>query len=80
LQFERLEDMKSKMNREELIELVKKIYNLDLPETEHSEYVKQFNNSGVPHPAPSDLIFWNDIELTPEEVVEFALSYKKEKE
>ncbi|MDM5186416.1 bacteriocin immunity protein [Bacillus sp. DX4.1] len=72
--------MKSKMNKEELIELVKKIYNLDLPEAEHSEYVDQFNNSGVPHPAPSDLIFWNDIELTPEEVVEIALSYKKEKE
>lgn len=83
MQFERLEDMKSKMNREELIELVKKIYNLDLPETEHSEYVNQFNNSGVPHPTPSDLIFWNDIELTPEEVVEIALNYKnykKEKE
>lgn len=33
----------------------------------------------VPHPAPSDLIFWNDVELSPEEVVEIALAYKESK-
>ncbi|PFR33402.1 bacteriocin immunity protein [Bacillus cereus] len=68
-----------KMTKTELLELVKKIYDLDLPEDEHSNYVHQFNNSGVPHPAPSDLIFWNDEELTPEEVVEIAWNYKEEK-
>lgn len=49
--------MTCKMTKTELLELVKKIYDLDLPEDEHSNYVHQFNNSAVPHPAPSDLIF-----------------------
>ncbi|MBV6681459.1 bacteriocin immunity protein [Bacillus thuringiensis] len=71
--------MTCKMTKTDLLELVKKNYDLDLPEDEHSNYVHQFNNSGVPHPAPSDLIFWNDEESTPEEVVEIAWNYKEEK-
>ena len=71
--------MKSKMNSEELIELVKMICDPKLPDELGSQYI-DILEANVPHPAPSDLIFWNDIELTPEEVVEIALSYKKEKE
>ncbi|WP_256437739.1 hypothetical protein [Sporosarcina sp. Marseille-Q4063] len=33
----------------------------------------------VPHPAPSDLIFWIEEDLSPERVVENALAYKAEK-
>lgn len=72
--------MACKLTKLELLELVKKIYDLDLPEEEHSEYVYQFNNIGLSHPAPSDLIFWHDVELTPEEVVEIVWNYKEEKE
>ncbi|WP_242221519.1 bacteriocin immunity protein [Bacillus cereus group sp. BfR-BA-01380] len=67
------------MTKKELIELVTKICELDSTEEELNEYVYQFNNSGVPHPAPSDLIFWDFRNLTPEEIVEIALNYKEEK-
>ncbi|MGG3919907.1 hypothetical protein ABEV44_10635 [Parageobacillus thermoglucosidasius] len=42
---------------------------------EVSEYIDILEKN-VPHPAPSDLIFWNDEELSPEEIVEIALNYK----
>ncbi|HEK9100076.1 bacteriocin immunity protein [Bacillus pfraonensis] len=71
--------MKSQMSREELIELVKMICDPKLLDELGSKYINILE-ANVPHPAPSDLIFWNDIELTIEEVVEIALSYKKEKE
>ncbi|WP_090997325.1 bacteriocin immunity protein [Bacillus sp. 491mf] len=67
------------MTKEELIELVTKICNPKLPEEELNEYVYQFNNSGVPHPSPSDLIFLNFRNLTPKEIVEIALNYREEK-
>ena len=70
--------MTLKMTKEELIELVTKICNPKLPEEELNEYVNQFNNSGVPHPAPSDIIFWHFRDLTPEEKVEIALNDKEE--
>ncbi|PEP09866.1 bacteriocin immunity protein [Bacillus wiedmannii] len=70
--------MESKMTKKELIELVTKICELDSTEEELSEYVYIFKNN-IPHPAPSDLIFWNPVELTPEEIVEIALNYKEEK-
>ncbi|SCN42084.1 Uncharacterized protein BC88300_03864 [Bacillus cytotoxicus] len=34
----------------------------------------------MPHPAPSDIIFWDFRDLTPEELVEIALNYKEEEE
>ncbi|WP_459502405.1 bacteriocin immunity protein [Bacillus sp. C1] len=77
--FKRLSDVKSQMGREELIELVKMICDPKLSDELGSQYI-DILKAHVPHPGSSDLIFWNDIELTPEEVVEFALSYKKEKE
>ncbi|MDC2867895.1 bacteriocin immunity protein [Bacillus sp. BP-3] len=60
------------------MELVTKICEFDSTEEELSEYVYILKNN-VPHSAPSDLIFWNDEELTPEEVVEIVWNYKEEK-
>ncbi|MEK4066234.1 bacteriocin immunity protein [Peribacillus sp. FSL R5-0717] len=70
--------MSKKLSNEELVELVIKICNPMLSDEEVSEYIEILEDN-VPHPAPSDLIFWNDEDLSPEEVVEIALAYKEEK-
>ncbi|MBU5267104.1 bacteriocin immunity protein [Virgibacillus proomii] len=70
--------MSKKLSKEELVELVKKICNPKLPDEEVSEYIELLEKN-VPHPAPSDLIFWSDEELSPEEIVKVALAYKEEK-
>jgi hypothetical protein len=67
--------MENKLSKGELIELVKKICDPKLSDEEVSEYIDILQKN-VPHPAPSDLIFWNDEELSPEEIVEIALNYK----
>ncbi|AYV70482.1 bacteriocin immunity protein [Bacillus sp. PK3-056] len=70
--------MYQKLTVKELVELVNKIYNPMLSDEEVSEYIEILEEN-VLHPAPSDLIFWNDEDLSPEEVVEIALAYKEEK-
>ena len=70
--------MSKKLSKRELVELVNKICNPKLSDEEVSEYIEILEQN-VPHPAPSDLIFWNDEDLSPEEVVEIALAYKEEK-
>ncbi|MGE8080168.1 bacteriocin immunity protein [Peribacillus loiseleuriae] len=70
--------MSKKLSKEELIELVNKICNPKLSDEDVSEYIEILEDN-VPHPAPSDLIFWNDEDLSPEEVIEIALAYKEEK-
>ncbi|WHY96649.1 bacteriocin immunity protein [Peribacillus simplex] len=70
--------MSKKLSKVELVELVNKICNPKLSDEEVSEYIEILEDN-VPHPAPSDLIFWNDEDLSPEEVVEIALAYKEEK-
>ena len=70
--------MSKKLSKNELVKLVNKIYNPKLSDEEVSEYIEILEQN-VPHPAPSDLIFWNDEDLTPEKVVEIALAYKEEK-
>ena len=70
--------MVEKLTFKELVELVNKICNPKLHDEEVSEYI-EILEANVPHPAPSDLIFWNDEDLSPEEVVESALAYKEEK-
>ncbi|MFS0765705.1 bacteriocin immunity protein [Peribacillus phoenicis] len=70
--------MSKKLSKEELVELVNKICNPKLSDEEVSAYIEIFENN-VPHPAPSDLIFWNDEDLSPVEVVEIALAYIEEK-
>ena len=66
--------MSAKLSKVDLIELVTKICNSELSDEKVSEYIDILEEN-VPHPAPSDLIFWNDIELTATEIVEIALSY-----
>ncbi|WHY13121.1 bacteriocin immunity protein [Peribacillus frigoritolerans] len=70
--------MSKKLSKEELVELVNKICNPQLSDEEVSEYIEILEDN-IPHPAPSDLIFWNDEDLTPDEIVEIALVYKEEK-
>lgn len=70
--------MDKKLTFRELVELVNKLYNPKLSDDEVSEYIGLLEDN-VTHPAPSDLIFWNEEELSPEEVVEIALGYKEER-
>ncbi|WP_303984106.1 bacteriocin immunity protein [Niallia circulans] len=69
--------MSEKLSKDELVELVKKIGNPKQSDEKVSEYIEILEEN-VPHPAPSDLIFWNDEDLSPEEVVEIALAHKEE--
>ncbi|GKU78142.1 bacteriocin immunity protein [Paenibacillus sp. L3-i20] len=63
------------LNREDLVELVSKIMNVEGSEEEIAEMIDILKRN-VPHPELSDLIFWNSKDLTPKEVVDEALSYK----
>ncbi|MDR4924884.1 bacteriocin immunity protein [Peribacillus simplex] len=69
--------MSKRLSKEELVELVNKICNPMLSDEEVSEYIEILEDN-VPHPAHSDLIFWNDEDLSSEEVVEISLAYKEE--
>jgi hypothetical protein len=73
-----VEKMNENLSKEELIDLVDKICNPKLSDEEVSEYIEVLEDN-VPHPAPSDLIFWSEEDLSPERVVEIALAYKEEK-
>ncbi|MBU7592611.1 bacteriocin immunity protein [Metabacillus halosaccharovorans] len=57
--------MNKNLSKDELVELVNKICKPNLSDEEVSEYI-EFLEDNVPHPAPSDLIFWNDEDLSPE--------------
>jgi hypothetical protein len=61
------------MTKKELVELVKEIMSWQGTEEELSEKLFLLKQN-VPHPSPSNLIYWDD--LTLEEVVDRALSYK----
>ncbi|ASB52069.1 MULTISPECIES: bacteriocin immunity protein [Bacillus] len=67
----------NKMSKEELVSLVKKIMNPELEDEVIGKYIDLLEEN-VPHPAPSDLIFWSDEEYTAEQIVEIALNYKEE--
>jgi hypothetical protein len=73
-----VEKMNESLSKEELIDLVDKICNPKLSDEKVSEYIEVLEDN-VPHPAPSDLIFWSEEDLSPERVVEIALAYKEEK-
>lgn len=70
--------MYQKLTFKELVELVNEICNPKLSDEEVSEFIEILEEN-VPHPAPSDSIFWNDENLSPEEVVGIAVAYKEEK-
>ncbi|PGA04424.1 bacteriocin immunity protein [Bacillus toyonensis] len=63
-----------KLTREELINLVSKIVESEGTEEEIDEMIEIVKRN-VPHPELSDLIYWNDEDLTPEQIVEIALAY-----
>ena len=67
--------MFKKLTREELINLVNKIIECEGTEEEIDEMIEVVERN-VPHPEVSDLIYWNDEELTPEQIVDIALDYK----
>ncbi len=63
------------MNKEELIELVRKIIEVEGTEEEIDTYTDMVSKA-VPHPEWTDLIYYDDRKLTPDQVVEEALAYK----
>ena len=67
--------MENKLSRLELIELVEKIMKSNGAEEEIDNMIEELERN-VPHPEVSDLIFWNEEELTPEQIVDIALAYK----
>jgi hypothetical protein len=64
-----------KVPKETLIEWVQNIIDRRGTEDEIDQLIEKFTKA-VPHPAPSDLIFWDSRELTPEEIVDLALAYQ----
>ena len=67
--------MLKNLTREELINLVNKIVECEGAEEEIDEMI-EIVKWNVPHPEISDLIYWNEEELTPEQIVDKALNYK----
>ncbi|WP_291581483.1 bacteriocin immunity protein [Clostridium sp. UBA6640] len=67
--------MLEKLTREELISLVSKIVECEGTEEEIDEMIEVVERN-VPHPEVSDLIYWNEKDLTPEQIVDIALAYK----
>ncbi|NBJ71105.1 MULTISPECIES: hypothetical protein [Clostridia] len=56
---------------------MKKICDPKLPDEEVSAYIELLEKN-VPYPAPSDLVFWSDEDLSPKDIVEIALTYKEQ--
>ncbi|MGG3891222.1 bacteriocin immunity protein [Metabacillus fastidiosus] len=67
--------MNDKLSKEQLVILIEDIVNPKLEEHEINKKTELLEKN-VPHPVPSDLIFWNEEELTAREVVEKALNYR----
>lgn len=63
------------LSRQELIALVTKIVNAEGTEEELDQWLEMVMRQ-VPHPQVSDLIYWHEPELTPEEIVDAALGYQ----
>ena len=70
------------MDREELIVLGHRIMNADAETEEENDRLIDLFEANVPRPDASDLIFWPEEatgrrrDLTPEEIVDIALSYE----
>lgn len=63
------------MTKERLIKIVERIINVDGTEGEIDDLLKILEGN-VPHLQVSDLIYWNEKDLSAEEIVEKALEYK----
>jgi hypothetical protein len=64
-----------KVDRQVLIAFVRKIANAEGTESE-VQGILSFVDRHVPPPRVSDLIFWSEREMTPEEIVDTALGYQ----
>ncbi|BCB02166.1 bacteriocin immunity protein [Bacillus sp. KH172YL63] len=64
-----------RLHKEELIKIVEKIINAEGSEEELDNLIDVVEKN-VPHPNVSDLIFWNEDELSAEEIVEKAMKYR----
>ncbi|WP_440116489.1 bacteriocin immunity protein [Paenibacillus sp. QZ-Y1] len=60
-------------NHLHLIELVRKLMNAEGTEAELDDILTELQQQ-VPHAEISNLIFWDDRDLTPEQIVEEALA------
>ncbi|WBW96131.1 bacteriocin immunity protein [Oceanirhabdus sp. W0125-5] len=67
--------MLKKLTREELINLVDKIIECEGTEEEIDEMIELLEKN-VPDPEVTGLIYWSEEELTSEQIVDRALSYK----
>jgi hypothetical protein len=67
--------MSSGLSKEQLIALVNKIVEAQGTEEAVDSWIEQLK-ANVPHPSVTDLIYYSDPPLTPEEVIEKALSYE----
>ena len=67
--------MNDRLTKVELVELVSKISNAAGDEKQIDEWIDTLEQN-VPHPEVADLIFYPEEEMTAEEIVEAALSYK----
>jgi len=68
--------MKKLLPREELVFLVQKIMNCEFQTEEEDDLLIEQVINGVIDPEISDYIFWSDEEMTAEQIVDKALSYK----
>ena len=60
-------------NKLHLVELVRKLMNAEGTEAELDDMLTELQQQ-VPHTEISNLIFWDDRDLTPEQIVEEALA------
>ncbi|PEW83728.1 hypothetical protein CN446_31740 [Bacillus cereus] len=67
--------MFKEITREELIILVGKIIECEGTEEGLDEMLEALERN-VPHPEVSDLIYWNEKDLSLEQIVDIALAYK----
>jgi hypothetical protein len=68
--------MEQKLTKEELIKLVEEIRAVKYRTEEEGEILCDLFDSHFLYPAASSLIYFHKPRLTPEEIVEKALSYK----
>jgi len=64
-----------KLSREDLLGMVEKLLTAEGTEEELDELLRRVE-ANVPHPRVSDLIYYPEVELTAEEIVDMALGYK----
>jgi hypothetical protein len=67
--------MTQRKSREELVAMVQQLIDATLPEEDEDRLLEEVEAS-VPHPRVVNLIYHTDPQLTAEEVVDQALSYR----